>query len=671
MQSAAFVSCDIVGHSGVKDIGVQCERIFEINALVKRTLENCGPDAHWASGGDGGHTVLCQQAWSKAAIPHLAALREWSVSKQVPLRIAAHFGEVDRIEGADGRVQFVGDGINFSGRLLEVAHPTGIVISEAFKAALEREDVADLLIAQSRVLCLRNFGAQRVYLLSIPGKVSSHWDRSWDGDGQALLDAVDRAAAWDIVYYAKRIMQANADDEFAEQTLETLGSHQLAYRESTSDERGAVQDRWTVNPFVGTLDRDVRVEVIRAAQLVERRQGEILCDLHERGDSMFIVLRGQVGVFHGGGGDSGIGGDDLKPLAFLNVGEIVGELAFALRRPRTARLVATEDCSLLSFNIESIDALSHGHPEIASNLDKFVTSRILECVCNNSSYLSGEDGNGPLADAVLKRPFDRMLRYAERINCPVGDPSTINFGDPRFGKDGLYVLVSGNLRSMSHPEKVLSGNKLPLVYVDLPGWVVCPDHPYRVEGSDVTILRIAKDAFLGRRSVISGVAAQLLREVGSSGFFYYDVFISYTFDDEAVANDWRAALESAGLRVYMEVSRSGHYFRQRIEAGVLDSLIFVALISAHTMTRPLEQNWVRQEIDYRKAVFEQNTACIFPVRLKGGRPELLADGYTIIDAVDRQQAALQEITNAIHAVKQGERQPPFALQRKSEVHLTP
>jgi hypothetical protein len=213
----------------------------------------------------------------------------------------------------------------------------------------------------------------------------------------------------------------------------------------------------------------------------------------------------------------------------------------------------------------------------------------------------------------------------------------------------------------------LSGEDLPLVYVDLPGWVVSPNHPYRPEGSDAILLRISKEAFLGRRPVIDAVVAKLMHELPR--LFHFDAFLSYTFDDHVQAQRWYETLTAAGLRVYMEVSTSGHYFRDRIEAGILDSLALVALVSANTMSRPLDRNWVRLEIDYRQAVFERETARILPVRLAGGKPEELADGYTLIESIGCEEAAMQEVIETVKALRSAQKPPPFARSRKEEVRL--
>jgi CRP-like cAMP-binding protein len=665
MPKAGFVSCDIVGHSAVKDLSVQRHRLKGMNVLIREVLEQSGPaHAVWASGGDGGHVVFTHTDWPASAVQCLIKLRQWAHEEGVGLRVIGHCGDIDQIEGADGRVQLVGDGINLAGRLLARAFPQGVLVTTPFKEALEHASVPGLVLHDPRVLRVKYFSPQIVYLLSVLERFQSHWDTPARGDRELLEQALTDGRAWQAIYLAKRLLQTNSIDEQAEEALDQLSPHQLVYRQQAVTADGTVQERWVLNPFLGALDPPTRRQFIQAAQLVERRRGEVLCRVGEGGDTMFIVLEGVVGAFPP---DPKSGGIDLNPRVVFGPGEIVGELAFTLHRPRTAALLAVEDVSLLAIQATELEVQARTNPRSAASLEKFLTGRTLEYACNSIPYLIGRDETGPLVDIGRKKAWDRLLPHAEKIVCPLADPRPLTLQDPRFAGDGIYVLVSGSLRSLAHPDKLLSCTDLPLVYSDLPGWVVSPNHHYRPEGSDAILLRIAKEAFLGRRPVIDSVVACLMHELPR--LYHFDVFISYTFDDRAQAQQWRDALDAAGLRVYMEISTSGRYFRDRIEAGILDSLTLLVLVSANTMVRPMEHNWVRQEIAFRQAAFETTTARILPVRLKGGNPETLADGYTIIESVGREEAAITAVIETVRSLRQGQRTPPFALARKADVRL--
>jgi hypothetical protein len=207
MLSAGFVSCDIVGHSATTELAVQKHRLEGLNALVRNALERSGPgDAVWASGGDGGHVAFLGDRWPEQAVQLLVELLDWAEAEELGLRIVGHWGEVDQIEGADGRVQLVGNAINLVGRLLKQAFPQGVLITAPFKAALDEAGVAGLSAHEPRVLRPMHFPAQVVFLLSLPGRSRSRWDRPEGGDADLLEQALAEGHAWRVIHLAKRLL---------------------------------------------------------------------------------------------------------------------------------------------------------------------------------------------------------------------------------------------------------------------------------------------------------------------------------------------------------------------------------------------------------------------------------------------------------------------------------
>src|SRR5215216_1637050 len=64
-----FVSCDIVGHSGESDVGVQTARIARINGIIAEFVEPSDRNSGiWASGGDGGHVALAGDGSESRAV---------------------------------------------------------------------------------------------------------------------------------------------------------------------------------------------------------------------------------------------------------------------------------------------------------------------------------------------------------------------------------------------------------------------------------------------------------------------------------------------------------------------------------------------------------------------------------------------------------------------------
>lgn len=397
-----IVSCDVIRHSSA-DEHDQLARVTAINNMVAEAIAGCAEgDVVWASGGDGGHVLFRQAAWEQAALELAFRFRVWSLSEGVPLRITCHRGQVFHITGADGRVQPVGSGINDAGALLARVD-IGIVASDAFRQALM--PAADLYFHDPRRLLGNDGRLHWIYLLSSDRHRSS-WGTSDQNDHSALESAVADGRNWDILYHSKRIWQSSSEDRTVARCVEAIEQSKLKF----TDKRTGKAE---LNPFLGQSHLDELVEMLRLGKLVERDRGEFICAYGDSGDSLFVILRGDVGVFNSEGED--------RPgvLHTLRQGEIVGELAYALARDRTADLVALTDVALLSFRYDDVHLLSNASigSAAARNVALFINDRALQHVSDNAPYLLGPDRDGPLNAG--ERGWDETLaalrRYTELI----------------------------------------------------------------------------------------------------------------------------------------------------------------------------------------------------------------------------------------------------------------
>ena len=90
----------------------------------------------------------------------------------------------------------------------------------------------------------------------------------------------------------------------------------------------------------------------------------------EAGDSIFLIGSGSVQVtLRGTGGP-------LMPLAILQAGEIFGEMAVLERRPRSATVVAREECVLLEVAGEEMRRLLAAHLEVQVKIYTVVRDRL-------------------------------------------------------------------------------------------------------------------------------------------------------------------------------------------------------------------------------------------------------------------------------------------------------
>lgn len=503
-QSFTFVSCDIIGHSAATDIELQIQRIRAMNEIVDQVLrENSSQSVIWASGGDGGHVAFSDPDNLQGPLRLISLLRDWSVQAGVRLRIVANCGEVDRIEGAGGIIQLVGPGINLAGRLLVHGDQEKVVVTGQFARLVEATSPPKIIFHDPRILTLKYFPPQDALLLSIEGEFESRWNDETSDDRRLLAASIQAQRPWDVIYYARRLMEVNGHDQDAIEALVTLVEKNLIYEDGI-----ALEARQ--NPLLGPMDRYSRVDFIRSAQLVERDEGEILCERQDDGDTMFVILRGEIAVLPIARQTRDARPD--SPNIRIGTGAIVGELAFALRRKRTATLRCAARTALLSFSPQAVETISANSPAgttIKQAMDRFVKMRILEHLCNNSSFLVGQDRSGPLKN--IKEPWSLLAEKTALIRFSSLNERRISRQEREFRVKGLYILVSGELRSVSAQPRNLVGTDLSIVFADFAGDLQSYSEVYDVI-LDATIVRISPDAFTNAfipASVLKGVIQEI------------------------------------------------------------------------------------------------------------------------------------------------------------------
>ena len=657
IYDAAIVSCDIVGHSGVAEHSIQVHRIEGLNSVVREAMANPAMDgAVWASGGDGGH-VLLHGTELAAAIDLAAALRTWALREHVPLRVTCHLGTVSYFPGADGRPQPVGQGINQAGAVLAAVGDRGIVASDEFRTAVESAGLTTARFHEPRTLSHKDKGPYLVHLMSLPG-LEAQWPPP--AEPTVTVPSTVTSNAWEALYLAKQRLQINTFDRDVDRALRQLKPMNFWY-ESSPGENGGHQ----INPFFGYLDERALREVVRVGQLVERRYNEVICHYGDDGNTMFVILRGQVGVFHVAEDGQGRAKD---PAAVLRQGHVVGELAFALNRKRTADLVTLADTALLAFSFEEF--LAHlartpGSDEIRKGVDAFITARALEHVAKHVGYLVGLEETGPLTQANWGSLLQDMRNYCCVITWPssAGPVSLDRLAAtrPETKGEGLFVLVSGRLASRSNDEKCLRGSELPLTFANLPGRVVFPDHEYVLSRGPAKFLHIGATALdVLPDTIQNDVVSAVMREL--AGRYWYDAFLSYNFGDGETVQRWKKRLEDADLRVYVDKPEAGTHFTANIQTSLLDSLVLLAFISPQVMVKQQDKNWVQKEIDFREANFTQ--PWIVPVALRGGDLDDYHLPYTMIDARADEEAALTEAIATVRDIRRGLKEAPLLKSRE-------
>lgn len=672
--NAIFVSCDIVGHGEKGDLGEQSARVRDLNECIRSV---CGDyfehSAIWASGGDGGHMAFLDAKDAPVALRLIESLFSWSqggaaptADRKVKLRITAHFGPVSVIKGADQRSQLVGDGINACGSLLKFGEPETVLVTAQFRDLIRELNSDDdpwlrrVTFGPQRRIYLKHSRATMVALLSLGGSFTSRTDGLARSDRMLLRRALQAGDSWTAIYHAKRLLQVDSSDADATDALQALTPAQLVVS-------GSESRRIEAHPLLSQMNRQSMHDLVRGAQLVERDDGELICAQDDTGDAMFIIVKGKIGVALVEA--SPTGGPETTPLdVSFAAGQIVGELALALNRRRTATLQAIGQTAFLSISYATLRGLIESNatnPRLRRAFNEFLLDRSLRFLCGNCDYLArGKDS--PLAEET--QPWENMVEDSEHMNFDWRDAESRLASDERFALPGLYILAGGRLIEATQSEVVtkrLDAQNLPIAYVELPNTLVSNNHPLQIDldcSATVNIVRITDRALKSfgptvYAKIVTAIKRQLMQQ------FVYDVFISYSHHDEHIAVPWRHAMEQSGLRVYMSRADAMRKFKREIELALAESLVMMPFVSDRAIGADGQPGWVQREIEYRKTLFDEDHCNILPIELTKGLSQTFADGFSAILVSGDGSSSRAEAIDTIRAVQKGERAPPFATKR--------
>lgn len=126
------------------------------------------------------------------------------------------------------------------------------------------------------------------------------------------------------------------------------------------------------HPAFSSLSEEEIANLLSAEVSQERvyLQGAIILKGGEPGDSIFLIGSGSVQVTLWG---------TIGPpfsLDILRVGEIFGEMAVLERRPRSATVLAKEDCVLLEIAGKEIRKLLEAHLEMQVKMYTIIRDRL-------------------------------------------------------------------------------------------------------------------------------------------------------------------------------------------------------------------------------------------------------------------------------------------------------
>jgi len=473
-------------------------------------------------------------------------------------------------------------------------------------------------------------------------------------DRERLRDALSRRQAWDALYYAKRLLQVNQHDAEAYNALAQLAAdpRDLVHFDESRKQH-------VLNAFTRSMDTRTLVDFVVESGLVERDDGDVICRYNDPSDNMFLILRGEVGVFKPRLDASEAGASHGRGPDFRSgTGNIVGELAFALKRTRTATMRALGRSSLLAFSVDRLKQLADRGvtgTALSTSVDAYLKSRVLKYLFDAAKYLC--------YNSVQLLDLWQLVNHHAEVWTINHQQKQVLGPDacPRFAeRGGLVILASGQLRGHHLDGKVLREDDLPILFARFDNWLAYTYPRYEID-RPVTLVHLHQAAFEELDRIADGYFHNVISasQNASAAQCHYDVFFSYTSRDRELAERWKTRLEAAGLRVYMDVQQPPKRFVPKIAAAILDSLVFMPLLTENTAARAGRDSWVQRELRFRSDVFGEQ-ACIVPVNFGGGRVERVAPGDLPIEAAGKEPEAIAQTVALVRNLRAGGAPLPYS-----------
>lgn len=123
--------------------------------------------------------------------------------------------------------------------------------------------------------------------------------------------------------------------------------------------------------------------------------GQTVFEAGDEGHALYLIRAGKIKISH-----FNLDGRE-KVLAYLNPGEIFGEMSLLDDEPRSATATAVEDTVVHALYLEEYWALVRRFPQVAHNLARIVAHRLRE-MNREVEVLTFKEARGKVAYALLK-----------------------------------------------------------------------------------------------------------------------------------------------------------------------------------------------------------------------------------------------------------------------------
>ncbi len=198
--------------------------------------------------------------------------------------------------------------------------------------------------------------------------------------------------------------------------------------------------------FFRELDDSVIDAVSRVCGEISFPAGEIIFREGERGNTLFIVLSGEIGVW------KHYGMDDESLLFRNQTGRIFGEMALVDELPRSATAVAMEDSDLLYLRRDDFAQLVGRYPDLAISIMRSLSAIVRE---SNDSFVADlHRRNQELEEAYRKLEKAQNDLLAQERLSNLGKISNMILHDIRNPVSVLRGYADTLEKSANNPDRV-------------------------------------------------------------------------------------------------------------------------------------------------------------------------------------------------------------------------
>jgi CRP-like cAMP-binding protein len=173
-------------------------------------------------------------------------------------------------------------------------------------------------------------------------------------------------------------------------------------------------------PLFCELETEAFVETVKRLQYRRVLAGTALMTEGEPGDSLVILVSGQVAVSKAG-----------TELAKLGGGSVLGEMALITKAPRSATATATEDVECFELGRDEVAELAKAQPTVLQELVAYCRRRLLLNLLRTS----------PLFKQFDEESRVKLLERFQTITLQEGEPAIVQGATSA----GLFVIASGNV----------------------------------------------------------------------------------------------------------------------------------------------------------------------------------------------------------------------------------